>query len=77
MKIEMLQKTCLIIFYLISLNGTLARFVQLRTVLSTALSLIKYHDWASKNCVKRVTRTKTPFLQRPVQLDSRTNDVAK
>ena len=73
----MLQKTCLIVFYLTSLNGTLARFVQLRTVLSTALSLIKYHDWASKTCVKRVTRTKHPFYNDQLQLDSRTNDVAK
>ena len=29
---------------------------------STALILIKYHDWASKTCVKRVTRARnTPF----------------
>ena len=59
---EMLQKTCLIVFYLTSLNGTFARFVQLRAVFSTALILIKYHDWAYKTCVKRVKRARnTPF----------------
>ena len=58
----MFQKTCLIVFYLTSLNGAFARFVQLRAVFSTALILIKYHDWASKTCVKRVTRARnTPF----------------
>ena len=67
MKIEMFQKTCLIVFYLTSLNGAFARFVQLRAVFSTALILIKYHDWASKTCV----------YNDQLRLDSRTNHIGK